>query len=168
MNKNFQFSIFNFQFKKGFTLIELLVAISIIGVLSALLLANMLGVRQRARDAQRKSDLKQVETALRLYYNDNQSYPPSDSGNIAGGACKGSDCSWGSSLLGTDEITYMKELPQDPLQDPLGSDSSYFYERGADTDTFSLYAYLENRSDTDGTESCGSSGYEWCFAISAD
>ncbi|MDP2672104.1 MAG: type II secretion system protein, partial [Candidatus Daviesbacteria bacterium] len=51
---------------RGFTLIELLVAIAIIGILSSFLLSNFVGVRQRARDGVRKSDLRQIQSALEL------------------------------------------------------------------------------------------------------
>ncbi|MGI5840781.1 MAG: type II secretion system protein [Patescibacteria group bacterium] len=60
---------------RGFTLIELLVAIGIIATLTAILLPNFMGARERARDAQRKQDLDAVKSALRLFYNDNESYP---------------------------------------------------------------------------------------------
>lgn len=66
------------MFKKvsqGFTLIELLVVISIIGILAALMLANMVGIRERAADTKAKGNLKQLQNALRLYYNDFQMYP---------------------------------------------------------------------------------------------
>ena len=59
----------------GFTLIELLVSISIIGVLTAVLLPNFIGARQKAKDSQKIQELKSVKNALRLYYNDNQNYP---------------------------------------------------------------------------------------------
>lgn len=62
--------------KTGFTLVELLVAISIIATLTAILLPNLMGARQRARDAARKADLVALKNGLRMYYNDNQSYPP--------------------------------------------------------------------------------------------
>ena len=60
---------------QAFTLIELLVVISIIGILAALLLANFAGIRDRADDAKNKNNLKQVQTALRMSYNDSQTYP---------------------------------------------------------------------------------------------
>jgi len=63
------------QKSNGFSLIELLVVISIIAVLSALLMANFMGARERARDAQKISDLESIKSALRLYYNDHQTYP---------------------------------------------------------------------------------------------
>ncbi len=59
----------------GFSLVELLVVISIIGVLTAILMANFMGARDRAKDAQRIEDLNGMKNALRLYYNDHQSYP---------------------------------------------------------------------------------------------
>ncbi len=61
----------------GFTLIELLVVISIIGILATLLIANLGGIRERARDAQRKNDLNQIQKALEMYKNsqDPPTYP---------------------------------------------------------------------------------------------
>lgn len=60
--------------QKGFTLIELLVVIAIIGLLSSVILASLNGARKKGRDARRLSDIKQLQTALELYY-DNQSAP---------------------------------------------------------------------------------------------
>jgi prepilin-type N-terminal cleavage/methylation domain-containing protein len=63
--------------KNGFSLIELLVVISIIGVLTAVLMMNLVGARERSRDAQKIQALNSIKSALRMYYNDNQSYPSS-------------------------------------------------------------------------------------------
>ncbi len=63
----------------GFTLIELLVVIALIGILAAVLLARLNIARERARDAQRVADVKQITTALELYYNTYGMYPRSSS-----------------------------------------------------------------------------------------
>lgn len=60
---------------RGFTLIELLVAISIIATLTAIVLPNFMGARERAKDTQKKEDMAALKNALRMYYNDTQSYP---------------------------------------------------------------------------------------------
>lgn len=60
---------------KGFTLIELLVVIAIIGLLSTLAVISLGNARAKARDSKRISDIKQLQTALELYYNDNSHYP---------------------------------------------------------------------------------------------
>jgi len=60
---------------QGFTLIELLVVIAIIGVLSTLAVIALGNARAKARDSKRMSDLKQIGTALELYYTDHGNYP---------------------------------------------------------------------------------------------
>lgn len=61
--------------KQGFTLIELLVVIAIIGLLSTLSIVALNQARARSRDARRIADIKQIQTALEMYYNDNNAYP---------------------------------------------------------------------------------------------
>jgi general secretion pathway protein G len=63
--------------KKGFTIIELLVVIAIIGVLSAILMVNFSSSRAHARDAQRISDVSQIQLALSLYGDRCNQYPAS-------------------------------------------------------------------------------------------
>jgi type II secretion system protein G len=138
----------------GFTLIELLVVISIIGLLATLVAANLNAARSRARDAERKSDLKSMQTALRLYYNDNGAYPPSDY----------FDSLWGVEWkVGT--TVYMNSVPKDPVLT-----QTYKYELGADTDNYTLSACLENASDAQGILATGAyaawcSGTKWIFQV---
>lgn len=121
--------------QKGFTLIELLIVIAIIGILAALLLVNLIGIRQRARDAQRKSDLRQIQSAIELYRADSGSYPTSLS--TCGQSLTGS---------GASPSTYMQKIPCDPL-----TGGSYTYSSAGST--YSLIACLENSNDSqkDGT-----------------
>ena len=60
---------------KGFTLIELLVVIAIIGLLSTLAVIALSNARQKSRDSRRVSDIKQIQSALELFYNDAGKYP---------------------------------------------------------------------------------------------
>jgi prepilin-type N-terminal cleavage/methylation domain-containing protein len=62
---------------KGFTLIELLVVIAIIALLSSVVLASLAKSRSKARDARRFAAVKQLMTALELYYDANSRYPNS-------------------------------------------------------------------------------------------
>ena len=112
--------------KRGFTLIELLIVIAIIGILVALILPNLSGARERARDTRRKIDLNNIQQALRLYYNDNQIFPTT--GNL--------------SALTT---TYIAVVPIDPSSSV--SDIPYTYTSSGST--YILYATLENLSDPD-------------------
>jgi len=61
--------------QKAFTLIELLVVIAIIGILATVVMISLNNARKKGRDAQRKSDLKQISTALEMYYDKHNGYP---------------------------------------------------------------------------------------------
>ncbi len=66
----------------GFTIIELLMVMTVLGVLAGLVLVNYPASQMRARDARRRSDIKQYQTSLEIYYNRNNVYP-TYSGNLA-------------------------------------------------------------------------------------
>ncbi len=148
----------------GFTLIELLVVISIIGVLTALVLVNVMGVRERVRDSQRKSDLNQMKKALFLYKNDyDNKYPESEDEDNKIKACSvPAVIEWGEAFK-CGEMVYMKILPQDPLYSEDSLDSVYKYLQVGTGDDFCLWATLENKSDSEIANSqkkcSGCSGY---------
>ncbi|MFA4942362.1 MAG: FISUMP domain-containing protein [Patescibacteria group bacterium] len=64
-----------FKPKKAFTLIELLVVIAIIGILATVSIIALSNARSKSRDAKRVGNMKQVQTALELFFNDNGRYP---------------------------------------------------------------------------------------------
>jgi prepilin-type N-terminal cleavage/methylation domain-containing protein len=64
---------------KGFTLIELLVVIAIIGLLSTIVAAPVQSARKKAKDTKKVAEIKQMQTALANYANDNGQYPSASS-----------------------------------------------------------------------------------------
>lgn len=122
----------------GFTMIELLVVIAIIGILSALLLSNFVGVRERGSDVGLKNDLRQLKTALRLYYNDHQRYPESNGSGGMDGCVDGTQtCSLGGEFADGDAV-YMNKLP---------AEFSYYAPVGGEE--FIVTTALSNPSDAD-------------------
>ncbi len=147
------------KIRLGFTLIELLVVISIIGILTTLVAANLNSARSRARDTARKSDVRNIATALRLYFNDWNKYPPG-AGTIGGCGTGGATqpttaCPWGSPWANGTDTVYMTKLPADPLP----SQSYYYMRDAASTDKYVLSACLENKSDSSGVAAI--SGVNW-------
>ena len=129
--------------KNGFTLIELLVVIAIIGVLSALLMANFIGVRQRARDAQRKSDIRQIQSALELYRADTGGYPTNwSSATLPCGTSSSIDA---AGIVNTAPPSGVSVYMQSIACDPLSSGGYFYSSTGA---TYSLTACLENSNDS--------------------
>lgn len=126
------------RFRGGFTLIELLVVIFIIAVLTGIILPNFVGSRQRARDARRKQDLADIKNALRMYYNDNQSYPD-----------QLYNVSFSETYLTSE---YIQPVPRDP------TGGTYNYCVSADGDKFVLMAEMENLGDREAVENQDDSG----------
>lgn len=61
--------------RRAFTLIELLIVVSIIGLIATIAVTATNNARQKARDARRLSDLKQLQSALGLSYEPGISFP---------------------------------------------------------------------------------------------
>lgn len=65
---------------KGFSLIELMVVIVILGILATVLLPKIINRPDEARVTKAKSDIKTIESALKLYKLDNGMYPTTEQG----------------------------------------------------------------------------------------
>ncbi len=111
------------KFFKGFTLIELLVVITVIGLLSAMVLVGLSGVRAQGRDTRRVADLRNLQNGLEIYFNKNNTYP--------------------SSL--SDLGAQLGQLPQDPLnREPY----TYYYGVSSDGLHYTLGALLEDEENS--------------------
>lgn len=125
---------------QGFTLIEILVVMVIIGIIAVLGIGNFQSSQLKARDTARKSDLRQITTALEAYYNDYGSYPLDINGEIAG--CAGGQvCNWGDPFIDDNGTVYMVALPIE------SRDTSSYYYSSVDGRSFQLYARFENTLD---------------------
>jgi len=102
--------------QKGFTLIELLVVIAIIAILSTVVMAGLNSARMKGRDAKRLSDIKQLQAALELCFDDSATGYPGTSGT-AYTCTAGATCAAISPLAcGTTNTmaTYMNPMPTPP------------------------------------------------------
>lgn len=113
------------KLEHGFTLIELLITLSIIAILMMISIASYDNLTKNARDGQRKSDLKTIQSALEQYYRDHTSYPsPLPSG------------SWSP---------YLKQVPEETV-----AGSSYNYVPSCvsgNCTSYCLYATMEQGSN---------------------
>ena len=108
---------------KGFTLIELLVVISIISLMATLAISSLQNARKKTRDAKRLADMRQIQTALALYYDENSNYPTSD-----GDGCGGWDIGNQDFSFMTNRLTgFMENIPTDPIT--TGNCNGYRYYR---------------------------------------
>ncbi|MCK9438577.1 MAG: InlB B-repeat-containing protein [Patescibacteria group bacterium] len=90
-----------FKKRRAFTLVELLVAVAIIGILATLAVVALQQARSRARDSKRVADIKQIQTALELFFNEYNRYPSSNE--------------WSSNVIGTSTNNiYMHSIPEAP------------------------------------------------------
>ncbi len=88
--------------QKGFTIVELLIVIVVIGILAGLVFVQFNNMQARARDSERKADVRLIESKLAEYTADNNSYPTTAQG-----------------------LAVLSELPADALVDAKSASYTY-------------------------------------------
>lgn len=108
--------------------LEIVIFFFIIGVFVALMAWTISYSHAKVRDAKRLSDVKQIQAALELYFNDHNQYPVSTNSITLG---EGSSCVSVPCLVLGDQgfsgnaqgITYMPQVPANPA--PNGTPYMY-------------------------------------------
>lgn len=94
---------------RGFTIVELLIVIVVIGILAALVIVTYSGIQKRARDTERKTDVKGIQGQLEAYWADSAKYPTLAEANDAS--------------VGGFRDTNFKGLPGEAFADPKNAAS---------------------------------------------
>lgn len=133
----------------AFTLIELLVVIAIIGLLSTIAVASLSTSRKKARDAIRKHDLEQIQTAIKLYMDkNNQNVPPDNCWEDYSRGGNGSSCEppewtgdWhsNSGLRVLVSENFFSKLPVDPT-----NDTTHYYKYEPQSGSYCIHVRLES------------------------
>lgn len=141
----------NFSLKRGFTLIEVLIVVAIIGILTAILVANYNDARKNSRDKIRKSDLKTLQLSLELYKAQNGQYPSQGCGtNGSQWAGPGPhSAGWGASCeqyINGLVPDYIPVLPEDPNQEDIDN-TGMLYMTDASRQSYKVLVHMSVESN---------------------
>lgn len=122
---------------RGFTLIEILIVTAMISALSAISINTYVGSQKRARDAQRRSDLKQYQVGLEAYAVKNGSYPLSSGGTPL------------STSSGCSSVATSLKLSSCPVDPKYGTPTYvYWYVSDSASSRYAIWARLEAYTST--------------------
>lgn len=151
--------------QSGFTIVELLIVIVIIGILAGLVITQILGANQKARDTERKTDINAVANQLETYFAKTGGFPVLDDINDPAWR-KGNEVNAGDNNKSFADPTQSISDPATVALVSAGAINSYAYVPSPDgcaspTDadgistgvanpclSFTLTAYLENKNDS--------------------
>jgi len=127
--------------RKGFTLIELLIVIAIVGIITSLTFIALNSVRSKSRDGKRISDIRQLQSALEMYKNDNNVYP--------------TYATSGQPLVGPNNYTYTKRIPAAPgTNDGSCASDAYTYTTVDPNTNYSVTYCLGGAVQSAGPSNC--------------
>lgn len=131
--------------RAGFTLVELLIVMAVMSILVGIGINTFSIAQKKARDARRKADLRQIQTALEIYRQDYGYYPSGTcaDGNVCLMNSKSTSTPW---LAGLDS-NYIGSLPKDPINNNPSGGQAY----SADKDYIYTYHIEEEMHDGPGT-----------------
>ncbi|MDD5721057.1 MAG: type II secretion system protein [Candidatus Pacebacteria bacterium] len=143
---------------KGFTLIELLVVVAIIGLLSSIVSLSLKTAREKARDINRLSDMKQIQLALEFYYDKYGTYPGNNDNDNGGWdtGCFGAGDSFISSLETND---FISKTPCDPTITSQNGGYAYYRYGPQAGCPGSFYVLGVRNMETSGNPYPGSPGW---------
>jgi len=121
------------SFRKGFTLIELLLVIGIIAILASIVIVAINPTKQLgdARNAQRKSDVNTILSAVYQYAIDNDGNLPAGISTTNQEICAtGQTCGAGTVDLDVLTGSYLVRIPRDP-QVTTATGTNYWIQEGA-------------------------------------
>lgn len=108
---------------KGFTIVELLIVIVVIGILAGLVITTFVGVQQKARDSERKTDINGLHAQIEAYYATAGYYPTlTNMNDVAAGGFR---------------ATNLKGLDAEAYKAPGGTANTF-----AATSTTTQYSYV--------------------------
>ena len=146
--------------KKGFTLLEMLLVIAIVGILSSVTVVNLSQLKAKARDANRISDVEQIQKVVEIYFDDYGEYPNTSCQGLAGIVGCASALNSGTWISDLNMI-----LPNDPIHGQEGhisdySDNvhSYIFTRGAGIPEEYYYILFKREAGAQ-TDECDGSPY---------
>ena len=108
----------------GFTLLELMLVVAVLGIIAAILIFNLQGLSEEAKESVAKSDLRNLKSALILYENHFNALPPEDE--------------WEEALK-RDNPRIIDRVPPDPFS-PTGD--KYVYKLNTDSPPSRTYVVL--------------------------